>query len=78
MFELSLGGLYRHFKGGIYRVTDIATHTETGEQLVIYMNMTTRKVYARPYEMFISKVDRIKYTEATQEFRFDKIKAIQD
>ena len=73
MFELSPGGLYRHFKGGIYRVTDIATHTETGEQLVIYMNMDTRKVYARPYEMFASKVDKTKYPDVSQEYRFEKI-----
>ena len=73
MRKITIGGLYQHFKGGIYRVSDIATHTETGEQLVIYMNMDTRLVYARPYKMFISKVDKIKYPEATQEYRFEKL-----
>ena len=75
MLEVSPGGLYRHFKGGIYRLTDIATHTETGEQLVIYMNMDTRKVYARPYEMFVSKVDKDRYPDVEQEYRFEKVLA---
>ena len=75
MLGISVGGLYRHFKGGIYRVTDIATHTETDEQLVIYINMNTRRVYARPYEMFVSKVDKNKYPEVEQEYRFEHISA---
>ena len=71
MSGITIGALYKHFKGGIYRVTDIATHTETGESLVIYMNTETRQVYARPFAMFVSKVDREKYPDATQEFRFE-------
>lgn len=71
MSGITIGALYKHFKGGIYRVTDIATHTETGEALVIYMNTETRQVYARPFDMFVSKVDREKYPDAKQEFRFE-------
>lgn len=71
MSGVTIGALYKHFKGGIYRVTDIATHTETDESLVIYMNTETGQVYARPFDMFISKVDREKYPEAAQEFRFE-------
>ena len=73
MRKITIGGLYQHFKGGINRVSYISIHTETGEQLVIYMNMDTRLVYARPYKMFISKVDKIKYPEATQEYRFEEL-----
>lgn len=76
MTDILAGSLYKHFKGkgGIYRVVDLATHTETGEQLVIYMSVdNTRKVYARPLEMFISKVDKVKYPEIKQEYRFEKI-----
>ena len=29
-------GRYRHFKGGEYEVQGLATHSETGEQLVVY------------------------------------------
>ena len=71
MSGITIGALYKHFKGGIYRVTDLATHTETGESLVIYMNTETRQVYARPFAMFVSKVDREKYPDTKQEFRFE-------
>lgn len=63
---------YRHFKGNEYIVEDIALHTETGEQLVIYRDLNDKeKLYARPYNMFVSKVDKEKYPEVKQEFRFE-------
>lgn len=44
--------------------------------LVIYKCITNPekdKIYARPYEMFISKVDKEKYPNAEQEYRFEKV-----
>ena len=66
-------GMYRHFNGGMYRVLANATHTETGEKLVIYRDEKSGKVWAQPYEMFASPVDRKKYPDANQKWRFTRV-----
>ena len=75
-----VGGVYRHFKGFIARVITLAIHTETGEQLVIYECKGTENsgnhkdgIYARPLEMFLSEVDREKYPDVKQKYRFELI-----
>lgn len=64
-------GIYRHFKGNLYQVHYIATHTETGEKCVVYTAMYGNfEHFIRPYDMFASEVDHEKYPDCKYKYRF--------
>lgn len=71
--KVTKGQVYKHFKGHIIKILEIAKHTETGEMMVVYEHQGTKVVWARPYDMFVSKVDKEKYPDILQEYRFQLI-----
>ena len=72
--EVAIGQVYRHFKGGLYRVEGVAKHSETLEPYVVYRKLyDDESLWIRPKEMFLGPVDREKYPDAMQEFRFEPI-----
>ena len=82
--DIFVGDIVQHFKREwvssetseyLYKVLAFAQHTETGEKLVVYQGMYPPfKICARPYDMFMSEVDREKYPKIRQKYRFEKIK----
>lgn len=73
MREIKVGQKYKHFKGHIVVVEVIAKDTETMEDVVVYKHINKNEYWVRPYEMFNSLVDREKYPEVEQEYRFEEI-----
>ena len=67
-------GLYRHFKGNQYEVVGVARHSETEEPYVVYKACYgDGGLWIRPLEMFAGLVDKEKYPEVEQTYRFERI-----
>ena len=70
--EIIKNRVYKHFKGDYYLVIDVVTHSETQEEMVLYQQLYgDGKKYVRPKDMFLSKVDKEKYPNVEQEYRFE-------
>ena len=83
--DIHVGDIVQHFKREwvsadtseyLYKVLAVAHHTENGEKLMIYQALYAPfKICARPYDMFMSEVDREKYPDIKQKYRFEKVMA---
>mgnify|MGYP001054283263 FL=1 len=78
--KIEIGNTYRHFKGHIYRVIAIAYDSENYNdqnpelsRMIVYQNIDNGDCWVRPYDMFNSLVDKIRYPDVEQEYRFQEI-----
>ncbi|HPF83031.1 MAG TPA: DUF1653 domain-containing protein [Bacilli bacterium] len=75
MREVNKGEIYKHFKGHIYKIVCVATNSDDLRKQVIYQDTTNEeKIWVRDYDEFISLVDKNKYPDCTQEYRFELVK----
>ena len=52
-------GIYQHFKGQRYEVIDVARHSETNEQYVVYRALYGEHgLWLRPLAMFNEVIER--------------------
>lgn len=65
-----VGKLYKHYKGGIYRILTLAKHSETQDTLVIYQSTEFGSVYARPLEMWFEDVNKSADEDGRVVYRF--------
>lgn len=68
---IEIGKTYKHFKGHIYKVINIALDSEDLSKKVVYENINDGKVWVRDYDMFNSLVDKEKYPDVDQKYRFE-------
>ncbi len=71
--KVVIGKIYKHFKGNHYKVLLLAKDSETLDDVVIYQDINVQSlIWTRPYKEFLSLVDKSKYPDIKQIYRFEE------
>ncbi len=74
MRQIKVGQTYRHFKGNNYVVLDIVKDSDDKKDIVVYEALYgEHQKWTRPLKEFMSRVDKKKYPEVSQKYRFEEI-----
>ena len=74
---VKIHGIYRHFKNKYSIVEDIAYHSETKEEYVVYRRLYgDGSLWIREKNMFLSPVDKEKYPDVQQQWRFELVEEV--
>ncbi len=69
---IKIKGIYKHFKGNLYYVEDLAKNSEDEKLYVVYRQLYgDNSLWIRPLDMFLSEVDHNKYPDIKQRYRFE-------
>ena len=71
--RVEVGQVYRHFKGNVYEVIALAVNADNREEVVVYKSLNKDKVFVRSYRGFVSEVNKEKYPDVTQKYRFELV-----
>ena len=76
--EVKIHGIYKHLKNKYYIVEDVAYHSETQEEYVVYRRLYgDNSLWIREKNMFLSPVDRKKYPSVDQKWRFELVDEVK-
>lgn len=57
MQEITVGKVYRHYKGNLYKIIALAKHSETVEDMIVYQSVLNNDIWVRPFHMWNEVVD---------------------
>jgi hypothetical protein len=75
--KIKINSIYKHFKGNLYKVIAIGKYSEDERLMVVYQALYgNNDIWIRDYDMFNSFVDKEKYPNVKQKYRFEEIKKV--
>lgn len=75
MRDFKIKGIYKHFKGKMYLLEDVAIENDTGRKYAVYRGLYgDAQLFIRSLDDFLSEVDHQKYPDTEQKYRFELLK----